>query len=72
MIDENKLLVGTKYKKSDNEYAFDIIIYKLNENNVLEEVKRYVNAHNKIINAIIYKNGTIISCSEDRKIKIWT
>ena len=72
LIDENKLLVGTKYKKSDNEYAFDIIIYKLNENNVLEEVKRYVNAHNKIINAIIYKNGTIISCSEDRKIKIWT
>ena len=52
LIDENKLLVGTKYKKSDNEYAFDIIIYKLNENNVLEEVKRYVNAHNKIINAI--------------------
>ena len=65
-------MVGTKYKKTDNEYAFDIIIYKLNDINVLKEVKRYENAHNKIINAIIYINGKIISCSEDRKIKIWT
>ena len=71
-IDENTLIVRTKYKKTDNEYAFDIIIYKLNDINALEEVKRYENAHNKIINAIIYINGKIISCSEDRKIKIWT
>ena len=71
IINENILIVGTKYKKFDDEFAYDIIIYKFNEINSLTEIKRYVNAHNKIINAIIYFSGKIISCSEDKKIKIW-
>ena len=71
IINENILIVGTKYKKLDDEFAYDIIIYKFNEINSLTEIKRYVNAHNKIINAIIYSSGKIISCSEDKKIKIW-
>ena len=69
---ENILIVGTKYKKINDEFAYDIIIYKFNENNTLTEIKRYANAHNQIINAIIYLSGKIFSCSEDKTIKIWS
>ena len=69
---ENILIVGTKYKKINDEFAYDIIIYKFNENNTLTEIKRYANAHNKIINALIYISGKIFSCSEDKTIKIWS
>ena len=68
---ENILIVGTKYKKINDEFDYDIIIYKFNENNTLTEIKRYANAHNKIINALIYISGKIFSCSEDKTIKIW-
>ena len=71
IIDRNILIVGTKYKNIDGEFMFDIVLYKLDEFHCLSEIKRYANAHNKIINAIIYYSGKIISCSEDKKIKIW-
>ena len=68
---ENRLLfTGTKYK-IDKEFLYDIIVYKLDCDNILQEVLRFPNAHDKIINCIIYINGTIISCSEDKKIKKW-
>ena len=37
---ENILIVGTKYKKINDEFDYDIIIYKFNENNTLTEIKR--------------------------------
>ena len=68
---ENRLLfTGTKYK-IDKEFLYDIIVYKLDCDNILQEVLRFPNAHDKIINCIIYINGSIISCSEDKKIKKW-
>ena len=69
--DKNILIVGTKYKNINDEFMYDIVLYKLDDNNCLSEIKRYSNAHDKIINAIIYYSGKIISCSEDKKIKIW-
>ena len=60
---EKILIVGTECKKFNDEFAYDIIIYKFNENNTLTEIKRYINAHNKIINRIIYFSGKIFSCS---------
>ena len=71
VLDKCIFMVGTKYKKTENEFSYDIIIYKLNEYNTLIEVKRFSNAHNQIINAIIYFSEKIISCSEDKKIKMW-
>ena len=71
IVEKKLLIVGTKYKNSANEYSYDIVIYKLNEDNCLTDIKRYLNAHDKIINAIIYFSGKIISCSEDKIIKIW-
>ena len=70
--DKNILIVGTKYKNQDEEFMFDIVIYKLDESYYLSEIKRYANVHTKLINAIIYSSGKIISCSEDKKIKIWS
>ena len=73
VIENRWLIVGTKYKDNINsEFLFDIIVYKLNNDNVLQEIKRFQNAHDKIINSIIYINGNIISCSEDKKIKKWS
>ena len=73
VIDKKLLITGTKYKNGlINEFFYDIIIYKLNIDNVLQEIKRFENAHDKIINSIIYINGNIISCSEDKKIKVWS
>ena len=71
ILDKCIFIVGTKYKKTENEFSYDIIIYKLSEYNTLIEVKRFSNAHNQIINAIIYLSGKIFSCSEDKTIKIW-
>ena len=71
IMDRNILIVGTKYKNINDEFMYDIVLYKLDDNNCLSEIKRYANAHNKITNAIIYYSGKIISCSEDKKIKIW-
>lgn len=66
------LVVGTKHKSKElDKFLFDIVIYKLNKENILEEIKRYDNAHNNIINFVVCVNGKIISCSEDKKIKIW-
>lgn len=73
ILEKKWLITGTKYKKDDNEYEYehDIIVYKLNNDNILEEIKRFQNTHSLIIYSIIYINGNIISCSQDNKIKIW-
>ena len=72
VIENRILIVGTKYKNEiNNEFLFDIIIYELNRDNILQELLRFSNAHDKIINCIVYNNGYIISCSEDKKIKKW-
>lgn len=72
VIEKRLLIVGTKYKNPINkEFFFDIIVYELNNDNFLQEILRFSNAHDKIINCIIYNNGYIISCSEDKKIKKW-
>ena len=70
VIDENILIVGTKYKNIDDDFFYDIVIYELDEYNNLNIIKRFNKVHDKIINAIIYNSGNIISCSEDKKIKI--
>ena len=76
VIEKRWLITGTKYKNNDHkdnrEFLYDIIIYKLNRDNILQEIKRFSNAHDKIINSIIYINGNIISCSEDKKMKKWS
>ena len=75
VIEQKLLITGTKYKNeliNEFEFFYDIVIYKLNIDNVLQEIKRFQNAHDKIINSIIYINGNIISCSEDKKIKVWS
>lgn len=72
IIDKNILIVGTKYKNQEGEFMYDIVIYELDESYYLSEIQRYTNAHSKLINAIIYCSGKIISCSEDKKIKIWS
>lgn len=73
ILEKKWLIAGTKYKKYDNEleYLHDIVVYKLNNDKLLEEIKRFPNVHDLIINSIIYINGNIISASEDNKIKIW-
>lgn len=71
IIDKSIIIVGTKYKNKIDEFSYDIIIYKLDENNNLKIIQRYTNAHNKIINSILWIPGKIISCSEDKKVKIW-
>ena len=72
ILEKRWLLAGTKYKSIENdEFFFDIIIYELNNDNILNEIKRITNAHNKIINSIIYNDGKIISGGEDKLIKIW-
>ena len=72
IIEKRLLITGTKYKNIElDEFFFDIIVYKLNEDNVLIEIKRFISAHDKIINSIIYNDGNIISVSEDKKIKVW-
>ena len=71
-LEKRWLIVGTKYKNNEkDEFFFDIVIYKLNNDNILQEIKRINYAHKKIINSIIYQNGDIISGSEDKNIKMW-
>ena len=46
---ENRLLfTGTKYK-IDKEFLYDIIVYKLKCDNILQEVLRFPNVHDKIL-----------------------
>lgn len=74
VIEKGILIAGTKYKfrkENDDEFLFDIIIYKLNIDMILTEIKRFPKAHDKIINSIVEINGYIISCSDDKKIKQW-
>ena len=73
VIEKKLLITATKYKNEIiEEFFYDIIVYKLNIDNILQEIKRFQKAHDKIINSIIYINGSIISCSEDKKIKVWS
>lgn len=73
VIEKRLLIIGTKYKnKKENEFLYDIIIYKLNSDNILQEIKRFPKSHDKIINSIIYNDGYIISCGQDKKIKKWS
>jgi len=67
--DENNFVTGSKkyiriwIKKKSKENLKNENIFKLNQK---------INAHDDLINKIIYcLNGNIISCSEDKKIKIW-
>lgn len=66
------IAVATKYKIiGEDEFFFDIIIFKLNKEKTLEEISRIEKAHDKIINSIASIENLLISCADDKKLKLW-